>query len=254
MSSDVAIFDDELKSLAEQIQTCLRAMDTLSGDARLAKYNKAQDLLKMAQKNFHHFKVEIRQLDPPESAIYEKKVGQHNQMLNSLKEQLTAKRNESASPAGGGAAAASYGSTGREDDGKGQARQTKDRIANTQAAALASLERTEAKVEETKEIGAETADTLAKQTEQMQRMNQKLDHLDSEVDRAKGELNAFIRRMMTDKIILCFILLVIIAVITIVIIKLKDPDAVKFESPPAPPVTPAPPTPSPPPGPSPTGV
>jgi novel plant SNARE len=249
--SDAAVFDDELKSLEEHVQSCLRAMDTTSGDARQDKYNRAQELLKSAQRTFHHLKVEIRQLDPVEAADYERRCKEHNVLITQLKEQLAAKKNEPAAAAssggGGGYGGGGAGGAGDFDDGKGRARQTKDRISTTQNHALAALDRIERTVEDTKGVGDQTAQKLAEQTEQMHRMNDKLDKLDSEVDRAKSELNAFIRRMMTDKIILCFILLVVIAVVAIVIIKLKgDPDAVSFSPPPPPPapITP-PPTPSP---------
>uniref|UniRef100_A0A7S1LVM2 t-SNARE coiled-coil homology domain-containing protein n=1 Tax=Neobodo designis TaxID=312471 RepID=A0A7S1LVM2_NEODS len=248
--SDAAVFDDELRSLEEHVQSCLRAMDTTSGDARQDKYNRAQELLKSAQRTFHHLKVEIRQLEPVEAADYERRCKEHNTLITQLKEQLAAKKNEApaASPVGGHGGAGGAGGAGEYDDGKGRARATKDRIATTQNHALAALNRIEQTVEDTKQVGDSTAQKLAEQTEQMHRMNDKLDKLDSEVDRAKSELNAFIRRMMTDKIILCFILLVIIAVIAIVIIKLKDPDAVNFDPPPPPPTpppTPAPITPPP---------
>jgi SNARE protein len=238
--SDAAVFDDELRSLEEHVQSCLRAMDTTSGDARQDKYNRAQELLKSAQRTFHHLKVEIRQLDPVEAADYERRCKEHNVLITQLKEQLAAKKNEApaaSSHHGGGGGAGGAGGADF-DDGKGRARQTKDRIATTQNHALAALSRIEQTVEDTKEVGDSTAQKLAEQTEQMHRMNDKLDKLDSEVDRAKSELNAFIRRMMTDKIILCFILLVVIAVVAIVIIKLKDPDAVSFDPPPPPPPQP----------------
>lgn len=242
MSQDAIVFDDELRSLEEQIQSCMRAMDTTSGDARLDKFNRAQELLKVAQKTLHHFKVEIRQLDHADQTEFDRRSKDHAALINSLKDQLAAKRYETGGGGGGGGLSSSPGGAGAGaadyDDGKGRARQTKDRIATTQKHALDALTRIEGTVEETKQVGDETAQKLAEQTEQMNRMNEKLDKLDSEVDRAKGELNAFIRRMMTDKIILCFILLVIIAVIAIVVIKLKDPDAVSFDPPPAPPAGP----------------
>jgi SNARE protein len=253
MSSDAVVFDDELRSLEEQIQSCLRQMDTTSGEQRQDKFNRATELLKVAQKTFHHFKVEIRQLEPPESTDFERRCREHNAQITALKEQLAAKRHEAtAVPAGGGNGhgSGSPGPGGYEhvDEGRRQARETKDRIQGTQQSALDALKRIEGTVQATQEVGESAAQKLAEQTEQMHRMNAKLDKLDSEVDRAKGELNAFIRRMMTDKIILCFILLVIIAVVAVVAIKLTNPDAIKFDPPPPPPPPPttvAPPTPSP---------
>lgn len=253
MSSDVAMFDDDLKGLEDQIRACLRKMESQTGDARQSTYNRASDLMKTATKSVHHLKVEIRSLDDAEAVVYEAKCTAHNQTINQLKDELASRRFESTPSAGNGGGGAAGGDYGAADDGKGAARQTKDRIVKTQDEAKKALERIERTTEDTKQTAEGTAQKLAEQTDQIKRMNEKLNKLDSEVDRAKSELHAFIRRMMTDKIILCFILLVIIAVIVIVVIKTQDHGASNpFGSPPA---TPAPPTPVPlPPPPTPSAV
>lgn len=57
----------------------------------------------------------------------------------------------------------------------------------------------------------------------MKRINTKLDKMDSDVDRAKKEVSAFMRRMMTDKIIICFALLVLCAIIAVVVLRIQAP-------------------------------
>ena len=71
-----------------------------------------------------------------------------------------------------------------------------------------SLKRTAAMVDESENLGNEAAGTLKKQTDQMKENLDKLEVIEGQVDKAKKELNAFIRRMMTDKIILCFAILI----------------------------------------------
>ena len=218
------MYDEELKALEDQISDLIRAMDRLSAEQRLEKYNKAQDILKRLNKTFHQFKVEVRVLEGSDQQVYEKKSAQHNATINQLKEQLTAKRAEANAPASP-AAASPTGSPGaagdgRRGDGKDEARSATKRIERTQNDALAALTRSEKVVDETEVIGNDAANTLRKQTEQIKKMNDDLDQLDSEVNRAKKELNAFIRRMMTDKIILCFALLIVIGIIVIVVLKM----------------------------------
>ena len=62
MSHDVVVFDEELRTLEERIAACLEAVEGTSGDASVDQLNRAQELLKVASKTLHHFKVEIRQL------------------------------------------------------------------------------------------------------------------------------------------------------------------------------------------------
>lgn len=224
--SDVAMYDEELKALEDQITGLLHAMDRLSADQRLEKYNKAQDTLKRLNKTFHQFKVEVRVLEGSDQAVYEKKSAQHNATITQLKDQLAAKRAEANAPAAAagpavGSPGGAGGNDGRRGDGKDEARTATKRIERTQNDALAALTRSEKIVDETETIGNDAANTLRKQTEQIKKMNDDLDQLDSEVNRAKKELNAFIRRMMTDKIILCFAVLIVIGIIVIVVLKMK---------------------------------
>jgi SNARE protein len=237
MSSDVAIYDEELRSLADQIEQCLRAMDSLTGEARLTKFNKAADLLKLVEKSFHHFKFEIRTLEADyERDKYEAKCQNHKVLISQLKEQLAQKRKEPTRSAAG--TDGGLDDPMVRDDGKGEARNVKKSIQDTQSKALEALARAEATVQQTQDVGNEAATNLAGQTDQMRRMNETLDQLDSEVGRAKKELNAFVRRMMTDKIIICFGLLLVVGIAIFVIMKVVNKDD---PPPPQPTAAPAPP-------------
>ena len=84
-----------------------------------------------------------------------------------------------------------------------------------------SLNRTLITIQTTRDIGDETVSLLAMQTEQTNRINNQLENLDTEVTRGKSELWAFTRRMMADKIILCFLILIVICAIVIIVLKVK---------------------------------
>lgn len=243
MSSDVPMYDEELKELEDQVADCIRAMDRLSGDQRLEKYSKATELLKRINKTFHLFKVEVRMLDGADQAVYEKKSAEHNTTISQLKDQLNQKRAEVNSSGGGGAAGSptTPGSPGgARGDGKDEARAATQRISKTQNKTLESLKMTEQLVSESETIGNDTAKTLQKQTQQIRNINENLDQLDSEVNRAKKELNAFIRRMMTDKIILCFAVLIIIGIIVIVVVRVQFPPSKEKTEPVTVPPSPSP--------------
>jgi chromosome segregation ATPase len=249
MSSDISIYDDELKDLEDQVQECLDAMRTLKGTARAERYNRAQDRMKEIAKVFHQFNVDLRVLsDPSEKTTYQKKAKVHTDTIAALKAKLTemksARDEVDSSPAGGPAGG----------DGKGDARKLAKNVTDIQNSALASLARSEQLVADSERVGADAAETLRNQTEQIKETNQKLDELESHVQRARRELNAFIRRMMTDKIIIFFTLLVLVGIVVAIVLKIRnqnnssDGTAAPTPAPPPPPPPPPPPV-TPPPAP-----
>jgi hypothetical protein len=88
-----------------------------------------------------------------------------------------------------------------------------------QADSMASLARSAKLVEDTTVIGTETAVKLHSQTEQMKNIYATVNELDSELGRANQVLRSFLRGAMTDKLTLCFILLLILAVIAVIAVK-----------------------------------
>lgn len=76
-----------------------------------------------------------------------------------------------------------------------------------------SLSRVRALATEARDIGKETAVELERQTEQMVHIGEGVAQVDSEIDRAKRKLHTMAKRVATDKVILCFTLLLVGAII-----------------------------------------
>jgi len=93
----------------------------------------------------------------------------------------------------------------------------------TQDKSLASLGRMKNQIAESMQIGAATATTIKTQTEQLQNIDTDIMKIKSNLNRADLLIRAFLRRMMTDKIIMIFMCLIILGVIGIVIYKIVDP-------------------------------
>ena len=163
--SEVAMYDEELTTLEDQVADLIRAMDKLGGEQRLEKYKKAEDMMKRVNKVFHQLKVEVRMLEGGDQAAYEKKRDAHNSKINQLKDQLSAKRAEanSLAPAGvaGGGAAVPQPGQGRRGDGKDEARDTASRIGKTQNETLDILREIEETIGVAKKLQAQT-DCLVK--------------------------------------------------------------------------------------------
>ncbi|RNF01863.1 putative Qa-SNARE protein [Trypanosoma conorhini] len=217
--SDVVMYDEELKGLEDQISSLLRALDsTTNRNQRLEKYNKAQDFMKRLHKTHQQFKVEVRLLEGNEQDVYEKKGQMHLFRINQLKGELQSKKVEE-TLVGASRENTVWSPTSPRNDGKDAARAVAQRVNTIQTSTLGSLAMTERLLNDTETVGVDASAKLRGQTEQIQQVNGNLDELDSEVDRAKKELAAFVRRMMTDKIIICFSVLILIGIIVIVVLK-----------------------------------
>eukprot|EP00760_Papus_ankaliazontas_P037688 PhM_4_TR8696/c0_g1_i1/m.61612 len=220
--SDIAIYDDELRDLEDQVQECIDAVRTLKGSARAERYNKAQEKLKDIGRVLHQFNIDLRTItDASDKALYQKKSRVHTDTIASLRSRLVELKNAGLQEEDGGAGGAGGGGRGNgEASNKGEARKMAKNITDIQNSALESLKRSEAITTDTERIGAEAATDLRQQTEQIKQINEKLDELESHVQRAQRELNAFIRRMATDKLILAFALLIVICIIAGIAMKL----------------------------------
>lgn len=87
----------------------------------------------------------------------------------------------------------------------------------TQQQTVDTVDRIIKQVDETKNIGAETTQKLKEQTEQLARAEDGLNEIDDNLKLASKQLRSFARRVMTDKLILGFACLLVLAIIFIII-------------------------------------
>ena len=252
MASDAQLYDEELRSVENQIQGILDKSATLPVNSRREQFTKVEKLLKTANQRLHDLGNSVRALDGAERNTFASKSEEHTKTIKSLKDDLMRRKKDmnappapggaySSSADGGGAAAeGGYGNGGgNRGDGKDEARDTTQRINQVQNKTLHALTDAERTLAQTEETGDVAITNLKSQTDQMNRINDNLDVLDSEVEQAKKELNAFIRRLMTDRIILCFGFLVLIGIILLVVFNfvLKKKDTTSAEDVTVPPTT-----------------
>ena len=93
-----------------------------------------------------------------------------------------------------------------------------------QDASLNKVKRMQQTVEESRQVGAATAIRLKGQTEQLKNIDTDIMKVKSNLSRADLLLRAFMRKMMTDKLIMGFMLLIFIGIVVIVIYKMVGPD------------------------------
>ncbi|CAN0842737.1 Novel plant SNARE 11 [Linum grandiflorum] len=87
-----------------------------------------------------------------------------------------------------------------------------------------ALERGKKIVQETIDVGTETAASLKTQTEQMSRIVNELDSIHFSMKRASKLVKEIGRQFATDKMIMTMLFLIVLGVVTIIIIKLVNPN------------------------------
>eukprot|EP00758_Cryptobia_borreli_P008954 Tbor_TRINITY_DN5431_c1_g1::TRINITY_DN5431_c1_g1_i3::g.24767::m.24767 len=222
MSSDIITYDEELQDLCSKAEAIIVTLSDTSRpkDTRLGDIDKLSKIIKNMNTHFHDFSMELRisEFQGAEKARYESKRDKYTDDLRRFKEEHLNKKRMISLEADTADAREPFSPTeGQQDDGKGEARDITRRIGQIQNKTLMTLTEAERTAEQTDATADSVTIDLKKDTEKMQNINANLDELEGEVDRAKKELNAFIRRMMTDKIIICFAVLVGLGIILIVV-------------------------------------
>jgi len=88
---------------------------------------------------------------------------------------------------------------------------------------LGALERMKQQIAQTGEVAAATATRLKGQTDQLKNIDTDVMKVKSNLARADLLVRAFMRKMMTDKIVMVFMCLIFCGIIAIVIYKIVDP-------------------------------
>ena len=217
MTEEIQFLDDEMREVLAQVQ---KGIDELMGpsakklsfDARAEKFANVQQRLDRAKKLNQSFRVELRDLQRDSLKEFEAKGKEHTQNITKLGTDLQAAKS-----------ALERGDLleGKEapkpvDLETASTKQVIDHGKAVQAKSAESLGRAAKLVNQSEAIGSETAARLKEQTEQMKGIYSNVDRIESDLQRADKIMRAFMRRMATDKLVLCFILLIIAGIITII--------------------------------------
>jgi len=219
-TEEIQFLDDELQNIYSEIRKGIEQLASMQGtaDKKLEKYSHLTQRVSRARTAYQSFKVELRELRDEEKKTWSAKEKEHNQTITKLDSDIKmAKSNWE-----------------RKDlmDGKERPQELNADSADTaalinhgkniQAQSASSLDRSLKQVLATEQLGAETAIKLKQQTDQLVNIHKNVDLIESDLQRADKIMRAFMRRMATDKLILCFILLMIIGIIVIVVYKAQE--------------------------------
>jgi len=220
-TEEIQYLEDELQGIYTELRRGIEQLTAMqaTADKKLEKYSQLNSRIGRARNAYQSFKVELRELRDEEKKTWSAKEKEHNQTITKLDSDLKmAKFNWE-----------------RQDLLAGKERpqefnaDTADTAAlinqgkHVQAQSAASLDRSLKQVLATEQLGTETAIKLKQQTDQLVNIHKNVDSIESDLQRADKIMRAFMRRMATDKLILCFILLMIIGIIVIIVYKAKQP-------------------------------
>jgi len=210
MSDELKDYEEEINDLIAEIRKGIDGLAKIKSPPE--KQNKITFLKSRLNrlKDVHKsFKIELR--DIPKTSVekntYEKKGKEFADSINQLIKDLDWVQ-ERADLIGDSKPQDLDGMT--TDDILNKAQRTQQQTVDT-------VDRIIKQVDETKNIGAETTQKLKEQTEQLARAEDGLNEIDDNLKLASKQLRSFARRVMTDKLILGFACLLVLAIIFIII-------------------------------------
>jgi len=212
MTEEISYYDEELSELIAEVERGITHLSKLSGAARLERVEELKGRMQRARQSLQSFKVEMRELSRDEIATYDLKAKEHHATLQRLNNDLQWAKSE--------AERSGRGLRHVDDMTTGEVIQE---ASKTQDKSLASLGRMKAQIADTMQLGADTASKLKGQSEQLQNIDTDIMKVKSNLNRADLLIRAFMRKMMTDKLIMVFMCLIFLGIIAIVIFKIVDP-------------------------------
>eukprot|EP00327_Prymnesium_parvum_P003631 CAMPEP_0182844862 /NCGR_PEP_ID=MMETSP0006_2-20121128/27002_1 /TAXON_ID=97485 /ORGANISM="Prymnesium parvum, Strain Texoma1" /LENGTH=242 /DNA_ID=CAMNT_0024974859 /DNA_START=509 /DNA_END=1237 /DNA_ORIENTATION=+ len=214
MTEEITYYDDEL---TEIIRTLEEGVDGLARKRPAAKAEAVREMeerLKRAKQVLHSFKVEMRELPRDQLHVFDQKHKEHTARLQALTGDLQIAK--------GDVDRHNLGVRSIEEMTAGEILEV---ASKTQDQSLASVNRMKQRIEESRQVGTETAETLRGQTEQLKNIDVDIMKVKTNLNRADVLIRAFVRKMMTDKIIVVLVCLIFLGVVGIIIYRVVNPDA-----------------------------
>jgi len=213
MTEEIAYYEEELNDLVGEVQKGLDGMKRLAAAAQDEKIAVLKNRLQRAKQVLHSFRVEMRDLPRERSAAYEAKARDFQTTLQTMQAELERMREEAQRQA-----------VGVRTVDEMSTQEVLSEAGKVQDKSIASIARMRQDISASKEVGAATAARLHEQTAQLKNINADIMRIESNLSRANLLLRAFMRKIMTDRIIMIFMLLIFIGVIVIIVYKVVDPN------------------------------
>eukprot|EP00301_Raphidiophrys_heterophryoidea_P002273 c11063_g1_i2.p1 GENE.c11063_g1_i2~~c11063_g1_i2.p1 ORF type:complete len:242 (-),score=42.09 c11063_g1_i2:260-928(-) len=211
MSDDIDLSKKEIEDLVVEIGNKIQALSKAKGREREQLVSYIEDRLDRIRDSFQAFKAELHDVAPENAGVYQNLKKKFDTQIRKLNSDFEwAKREADHDELVGGVR------TGHFDAHTATAQELVTRTRVQYDDADASIIRSKQIVADTEVVGAATINMLGKQGEQLKKIDQNLDEIQDNLKRADKLLRAFIRRMATDRLILCWLFLIVVGVIVII--------------------------------------
>ena len=191
------------------MEAILKKCEKATGVAKDNYLQQINDLMERANLALRSYKVELIDLPKEYKRRYEEQMKGHKTHMEEIQQKLKWVKSEAdrSNLLGPGAEMAPMSDS-----------QYVNKANELQDDSLKSLARSKAVVEDATNIGAETATSLKAQTEQLNRISKDVDSIANNLKLAEKQLRSFVRRMATDKLILCLLCCIVCAIIALIVV------------------------------------
>ena len=214
MTEEISAYEEELDELIAEMEKGIDGLRRLNGAAKMDRITELNGRMQRARNALQGFRVEMRELPREEAMAYDAKAKAFHNSLNKLHGDLQWAKTEG-----------ERGGLGLRSVDDMTAGEIIQEAAKTQDQSLASVQRMKQQIADSKQVGAETAQKLKGQTEQLKNIDADIMKVKSNLKRADLLLRAFMRRMMTDKVIMIFVCLIFCGIVGIIVFKVVNPEA-----------------------------
>jgi len=206
-------YDEEMEKLFTDIRSGLAELKPKKGKSKLtdaernSKVAYINSRLNRCKQVLRSYKVDLRALDKTTANPYETRASEYKETINNLIQDLNwVQENELLG-----------GQGGKRNLDSMTADEVLNEAKKVQDASLTSLDHTLNTIEQSKTVAAETSTKLHEQTEKIKKIDEGVSEIQTNLKMAAKQLRSFARRIATDKLIMGFIVLIILAVIFVII-------------------------------------
>ena len=212
MTEEIEFYEEELNDLIGEVTKDLDGLRRLTGQAKAEKLVYLENRQQRAKQVLQSYRVEMRDMPRDKAAPYDAKAREYHAQLKSMHAELTAAKQEHERQ-----------QVGVKTVDEMTTEEVLTEAGKVQDKSLGALGRMQQQIAQSREVGAATAVQLEGQTAQLRNIDADIMKVRSNLGRADLLLRAFMRKIMTDKIIMIFMLLIFIGIIVIVVWKIVDP-------------------------------
>mmetsp|Transcript_2591 Transcript_2591/g.6035 ORF Transcript_2591/g.6035 Transcript_2591/m.6035 type:complete len:227 (+) Transcript_2591:483-1163(+) len=209
---DIAYADEDLASNVRELEEGLATLKGLSGNEKLREVVRLEGLVKNINASRRLYQMSLRSLEGDAMRPYQIKLDVYDRQVESVKTELKWARKEAENSQ---ARSDLFGDRAERGEMPPQAPNIgRDEMLNAAHAtqdktgeALGRIKRTAGEMNETAD---NITERLAQQRDQLHNINEGLIQVQTELDLAKDIMSSFVKRVMTDKLIVIIVVLIVL--------------------------------------------